>query len=352
MIIRHKFFLLLLIMSVISCSKIDRNKTNKVVVRETFFVQVNTNITSNNSLNLESDCGVLVLPVGYTKNKDKPTRMVIYCHSGSGSVTTEGSEAESVDFVWYLVSQGYAVMSMMGMPETYSKRLEIDPGRTVGSPISLQSNILGYKYVIENFNIAQDGCFIFSNSNGGLMACNIVNFTDIPVLAQSGIAPLISMVNAWNITSASVRPDGFKAYQNRANIIRIFGKKDIKTQQDLNNAVYEKDKISIYDPFDYCINQTTKPYRSPYLIFSGKSETIINYNIAKEFTEKMNLRGSNIILDDNEEYGNHSIVPSPIIVGSFQYNGKDYPLKLTVKKVLDFFKTYNPSMNDGKKQSI
>lgn len=310
-----------------------------------FDISVDTSrMGGDEAVNLVKDVGVLILPAGYS-NSSKSVRLVIYCHSGGGDVIYNGSEAESVDFVKYFVSQGYAVMSMMGMPQDYSERLNIDKGRTVGSPVSLRSNILGYQYVIKNYRIAKDGCFVFSNSNGGLMASNIVNLTDIPVLAQAGIAPLISIEqNAWFVASRAMLPQGFPSYQNRANIIRIYGMKNISTHAELLNAVYEKDKVGVYDPFDYCMNQTSIPYRAPYLIFSGKGDTVIKRNVALLFAEEMNSRGSTIIVDGDEEYGNHDVAPKPVFVGSFEYMEQVYQLKLTVKKVCDFLNSYNPDI--------
>lgn len=328
----------------------DNNDIEKIEKIERFTIKVNTNLDDEkDGVKLEEDRCVLILPSNYSEDKRSQIRLVIYCHSGGGFVGTNSSEAENADFVKYFVSKGYAVLSVSGIPESYAIDMRIDKGRTVGSPISLNSNVLGYKYVIENYNIAKDGCFIFSNSNGGLMASNIVNLTNIPVLAQSGLAPLLSIErNGWFIPSGPVFLKHFLAYQNRANIIRIFGMENVETQEQLNSAVYEKEKVAQYDPFDYCIHQTSKPYRAPYLIFSFKNDVSIYYDIAKEFSEQMNARGSEVILNDTDEYGGHNVPSNPIIVGDFNYIGQNIPLKLTVKVVGDFFDSYNPDINDRK----
>lgn len=338
-------FNLFVLLVFVSCDKGD-NDINNVTKREFFAISVSTSpIGGNEASELESDLGVLLLPEDYFNTK-RSIRVVIYCHSGGGYVTSTDSEAENMDFVKYFVSKGYAVLSMMGMPVEYSERLDIDPGRYVGSHVSLRSIIAGYKYIINKYRIAKDGCFVFSNSNGGLLAGNIVNLTTIPVLAQSGVAPLLSTeLNGWNVSTRSTRKHGFKAYQNRANIIRLFGMKNITTYEELVSASYEKNKVGVYDPYDYCMNQTKLKYKSPYLIFSGKSETVIIYDLAEKFRDEMNLRGAKIILDTDEEYGNHSIAPSPLIVGNFQYENSGYPLKLTVKKTGDFFDFYNPDLH-------
>lgn len=337
-----------LLLSVSSCNS-DKIESTHIEKIERFAIQVSTNpIGGDEQSNLETDWGVLILPIGYSKENSNKTRLVIYCHSGGGTVTDKTSEAESVDIVQYLVSQGYAVMSMQGMPATYAERLHIDLCRTVGSHISLRSIKIGYRYILRKYNIARDGCFVFSNSNGGLMASNIVTLTKIPVLAQAGLAPLLSIErNVWNIQSGTLS-NGFKSYQNRANVIRIYGMNPISTQDDLNNSVYEKDKVGIYDPFDYCLHQTKQPYRTPYLIFTMKQDGVVLHSIAQEFTTKLNDRGSNIILSDIEEYGGHNVPASPVITGNFTYMNIDLKLRQTVEEIGKFFNSYNPDLNGSR----
>lgn len=308
-----------------------------------FPVDVSTSdIGADETSNLETDWGMLLQPA---KKSEEPIRLVIYCHSGGGITSETSSEAEGVDFVKYFVSKGYAVLDMGGMPMSYAKRIRVDQGRTVGSHISLRAMNAGYKYVTEDCNIADDGCFVFSNSNGGLLASNLVNLTELPILAQSGVAPLLSTEkNGWVIPSGPVYFKEFTSYQIRANIIRIFGMKAIKHDTELLNAQYEKEKVGIYDPFDYCINQTNEPYRVPYLIFTCKNDQIVYYDIAKEFSEKMNARGSKITISDIEEYGAHNIAANNIYVGSFNYMDTNISLKLTVKTVGDFFDAHNPDL--------
>lgn len=336
-------------MLLVSCEKNTENQEQekiKGISIHRFLIDVSTSdVGGDESSNRDGDWGMLLLP---KRDPDKPVRLVIYCHSGGGITSATKSEAENIDFVKYFVSKGYAVLDMCGMPRAYAERIRVDFGRTVGSHVSLRAMVNGYKFVTENFNIAKDGCFVFSNSNGGLLACNLVNLTNLPILAQSGLAPLISTgKNGWYVPSGPVHLREFTIYQNRANISRIFGMKVINNQTDLINAQYEKEKVGVYDPFDYCINQTDKPYRTPYLILTFKNDRMIFYDIAKEFSDKMNARGSKIIINDIEEYGGHNVAANPIIVGSFDFLNENIPLKLTVKTVGDFFDLYNPSLKNG-----
>ena len=80
------------------------------------------------------------------------------------------------------------------MPESYSERLQVDHTRCLGNPVSVRSVIKAYDYIKEHFNnIDFSGCVVYCNSNGGLTASSLVNHTSIPILAQGGLCPLISI---------------------------------------------------------------------------------------------------------------------------------------------------------------
>lgn len=335
-----------MLLCLVSCkepSVIDIPGPENVMVHR-FPFQVSTSaIGGDTTQNLETDWAVLIMPKTSLIN---PVRLVVYCHSGGGIVTEQDiSESEKVDITQYLVSKGYAVLDVGGLPMSYANRLNVDPGRTVGSYVALRSMLKAYDYVTEQFNIAKDGCFLMSNSNGGLLASNIVNLSDMPVLAQSGLAPLISLErNTWFVESGAVHGGGFTSYQNRANIARLFGMQcSLNTQEELLNAKYEKEKVGVYDPFDYCVNQSKEPYRVPYLIFTLKDDKFVYYDLTQEFAQKMNERGSKIVLSDIDEYGAHNVIPKPVILGDFVYGVKK-PLKLTVKTIGDYFDSYNPDL--------
>jgi hypothetical protein len=291
----------------------------------------------------DRDLGVLILPESYSLEGD-PARLVIYCHGGSGYVTMENSEAEQQDVVKYFVSQGLAVLSMMGMPEKYAGEIKVDECRNLGFPAALEAYQKGYDFVVEKYNINKTGCFLFSNSHGGLIASNIVNLTDIPVIAQSGASPLLSIAhNAWFVPTHSWGIHGeFSEYQIKANIIKLYNMTSpISSLDELKNAVYEKDKTGIYDPYDYLINQTALPYKTPYMILSSREDEIVYHFIAESFMGILNQRGSNITIEDAREWGAHNVPADPVYVGEFSYNGVTIGLRESYQKVYNFFISYD-----------
>lgn len=315
----------------------DRLQTEKVERFEVLVETSNPNVVGSIQ-RLESDKGLIMLPMGYSSN-GKPTKLIIYCHSGSGTVTDTQSESETDNYCKYFVSLGYAVLDMAAMPKDLSDRLVIDCGRTVGSFVAVRSYVEGYNFVMKKYNLDPNGCYMFSNSNGGLVSLNLGNLTTIPIIAQAGMCPLLSIeLNAWNIRNASLG-SGFTSYQIRANIVRIYGMQDIKSQIELNNAVYDKEKVKNYDPYDYILNHMDKAYKIPYKIFQPKNDPIVNYLLAEKLVQVTNSRGGNMILRPFET-GGHTAEPINEIVGEYSFKGKTYPITPTIVEVVNYFKSF------------
>lgn len=306
------------------CTKGEKDMpAHETIVR--FQVDVETDLNENGIYNLEKDWCVLMLPENDGQSRSIP--LVIYCHSGGGTVDSVSSEAENSDFTRYFTSQGCAVLCTAGMPESYSTRLRLDHNRCLGSPISVRSVQKAYDYILDHYRVINpDSCLLFCNSNGGLTASSVVNLTSIPVIAQSGLCPLISIEkNVWEGL-------GYKI-----GLIRMFGMK---------SNTYEKDKVGKYDPYDYNTKQKT-PYKCPYLIIQPKGDHFVSYDIAVEFAKIMNAKGSNITVINTDEVGGHNVIPEPEIVGDYNYMGKNYQLNKTVRDVYLFFRNHR-MRSDGK----
>jgi hypothetical protein len=329
-----KYFVLLLILASCSASQVEPDPEKiKTETTSRFDISVdsnNPNVSSEKNTEL-LDKGVLILPKNYSKTSI-PVKLVIYCHSGGGYVDDWFSEAEESNHCKFMSSLGYAVLDMNGIPIELASKLKIDKGRTVGNFVPLRSYIKGYQYVIKNFNIDDKGCYVFANSNGGLTCMNLVNLTNIPILAQAGVCPVVSIEkNLWNYSGGTIENSGgeFKAFQNRANIIRLFGMSEITTQEDLNIAKFDKSKVGKYDPFEYLINGLTTDYRVPFKIFQPKDDWAVSYKITKQLADEMQKRGGNIVLREFET-GGHSPEPQQGVVGSFVYKNIQQPLTPTV----------------------
>jgi hypothetical protein len=348
--ILHWIILLFFIPIHVSCNEIhdidDAKNDGSMFLEnqkiERFEIRVDTSNPNikGSSVNLEKEIGLIMLPIGYSAI-GKPTKLIIYCHSGSGTVTENYSEVENDKYCKYFVSLGYAVMDVSGLPKTYTDRMRIDYGRTVGSFIAVRSYVEGYNYVVQNYNIDPNGCYVFANSSGGLVSLNLGNLTKIPILAQAGICPLLSIEhNAWNITLGAMTGGQFTAYQIRANIIRIYGMQNVQTQNELNNAKYEKEKVGIYDPFDFILNQSSEPYPYPYKIFQTKDDAIVYYKLAEKLVQIDNSRRGNMVLRSFEK-GSHTAEPLKDTLGYFNYMKKKFPINTSNFEVATWFEQHN-----------
>ncbi|SEA87102.1 hypothetical protein SAMN05443667_110120 [Flavobacterium gillisiae] len=284
------------------------------------------------------DKGLIILPKGYSSSGN-PVKLVIYGHGGGGYVSDNFSESENDNYCKFMSSLGYAVLDMSGIPEGLVSKLKIDRGRTVGSFIALRSYIAGYDFVMDNFNIDRSGCYFFGNSNGGLTGMNLANLSEIPFIAQAGICPMISIErNLWSYNAGTLSLSGgeFNSLQNRANIIRLFGMENVNNQVELNKAIYEKDKVGVYDPFDYLIYQNNSDYSVPFKIFQTKDDWAVKFSLTKEFVDIMNKRGNNISLREFES-GGHTPEPQKGSVGTYIYHYNNYSLTATVLEVAKWF---------------
>lgn len=286
-----------------------------------------------------SDLGVLMLPYGYNLNSEK-TDLIVYCHSGGGTVTERNSECESMSYCKYLVTRGYAILSMASMPAKLSRRLKIDHNRTVGSEISLKCSLEGLDYVRKNY-VFSDQIYLLSNSNGGLLASNLVHFSNVEFNAQCGIAPLLSIeCNAWSISSGAMSGGRFNCLQNRANIITLFGMPSVSSVEELISAEYDKTKVGELDPYDYYMNETDIEYPCPYLLFSCVNDNTVLHSIASQFCEEMNRRGGHIQIDTTTSYGAHNVSPKARIIGYFSYKGETLELNEVYEKIYNYYQQY------------
>lgn len=326
--------LVLFLLMLVAC---DRQPITEDIPSEIEIIHFKVSVTYNGER--YSDLGVLMLPYGYNLNSEN-TDLIVYCHSGGGTVAEHSSECESMPYCKYLVTRGYAILSMAAMPAKLSRRLKIDHDRTVGSEISLECSLKGLDYVRNNY-VFSGQTYLLSNSNGGLLASNLVHFSEVEFNAQCGIAPLLSIENnAWNISSGAMSGGRFSRFQNRANIIALFGMPSVSSVEELIAAKYDKAKVGELDPYHYYMNETDAEYPCPYLVFSCVNDNTVLHSITSEFCEEMNRRGGHIQVDTTTSYGAHNVSPNPRIIGSFSYKGELLELNEIYEKIHVFYLLY------------
>ncbi|MGV8830187.1 MAG: T9SS type A sorting domain-containing protein [Breznakibacter sp.] len=286
-----------------------------------FQVDISTSYPGEDSF-IENDHGVIILPRQYSSS-GKPVPLIIGCHGGGGTVSSETSQLETSALYQYLVSLGYAVMDMAGMPEAFSKRLRIDHNRCLGSYVSIRAYEAGYQYVINKYNLDTTRCYVIGGSNGGLTALNLVRLSNIPFVCLAGVAPLVSIgEQAWNIPLGAYSGGEFQSFQNRANIIRLYRMKDVFSLNELKSAQFEKERVSYFDPFDSIWVNKFFVY-CPVMIWHSVNDEVLSVSYSIQFVKLLNsIRSNNARLITLAKGGHSPLsVNDTIVLNVFYQNG-------------------------------
>lgn len=225
------------------------------------------------------DWGVLLLPENNFE-KGAPSRLVIVCHGAGGTVTGSGSQIENFPLTKYLISEGFAVMDMAGLPEMFAQEIGINPFNNLGSGIAIQSYIKGYHWVIENYNINRDGVHLWGGSMGGLTSNNLLYHSQIPVLSQSAACPVTDLYNqAWLFPWSNNAP--------RIAMAKLF---------DFDNKdIYEIEKVEGFNPIltnSWLINdQRFKVHGVPYKIWHADEDPVVTYQGSVDFVNAIKRTG-------------------------------------------------------------
>lgn len=212
---------------------------------ENFFVDVDVNIaTTNNSnesvadsVNLQKDRCVLVLPENYNRS-GKPTRLIICGHGTGWKCISSTAKPWVGDLNLDLfLNEGYALLGLNGTPGDLDG---LANGHN-GTPQCYRSVLAAYKYVIGKYNIATNGVFTMGYSMGTLMTTQISCFNDIPVLAQIVYSPSFPLMKSqFTLKSAEVR-------ERMCDKFGFIGQKPTFTSQ---NPPSEQEQQYVLDNFD------------------------------------------------------------------------------------------------------
>lgn len=222
-----------------------------------FSVPVNCNLAdvdsdtlnTQDALNEYYDWGILKLPTNYAQT-GTPIRLVISCH---GTGTWIDQDSYSINSVAdFLLTQGFAVMDMNGIPASFVGSDGTDNGkRHYGAPFAQQSYIKGYHWILDRYNIAKDGCFIYGISMGGLSSFQVVLSGSIPVIAQGAYCPCIDLFkqaycNPWN--NGTVQRADIAQYFGFKGTAPTFTNNKPPTQAEIDYFKNNVDKVIGYSP--------------------------------------------------------------------------------------------------------
>ena len=283
----------------INNKRIDENEI-------TFIYEVNGGDNNN-----YYSTGIIKLPPNYTQ-EGQPTRAIIWCH-GSGDYMDKTSQVISrhySQYIQYLVDEGYAVIDFWG----WSTKFDIRAAQ-MATPTGMSCITQGYKWVVENYNIAKDGVFVFGKSLGGINAISLCSNKGVPVLACCGLAPEINPIHVafgYNVDARrSVAIDfGFTNYD-------VLLEETVDTTSEAFKICVSEnaDKISGYNPLwtglidvpmsklvnmsewanghDTVWDSAHRIFPIPIKIFIAEDDGACSYNVCNKFIKT--IKNSNYI---------------------------------------------------------
>ena len=320
-------------------------------------------IDVQNNNKVYTDNAVLYLPSNYTPNGEA-VKLIIYCKQGSSTITSTTNPIESVGFYNYLLSLGYAILGVDGVSDEWRTELGLDETRVVGNPLAVIATENAYNYVIENYNIDSNGCFISGYSQGGHYAQNVIDLTNIPILAAAEQSPVCSMrYHQWDL-NAKVTVNGVSYTKAaRLNVARIYGFTSISTNQELLNLQYDESLVALYDPWVRNSENTyngfvqkdnlwylpdnvsldditmTKQIKCPLKIWCSEDDSALGADVMKVFVKAIQNASGDAEISVAAS-GGHGFFTKQESVGTFYENNKKYnTLKIAVE-IAEWFEKY------------
>lgn len=327
-----------------------------------YFTAVDINTAPYANKVYKDNC-VLYLPKTYSP-EGIPVKLVIFCKQGSSQITNSSNPIENLKIFNYLISLGYAILGVDGMPDDLTAELKLDDTRVVGNYVAVRATNLAYDYVVNNYNIDTNGCFIFGYSQGGHYAQNVVDLTSIPILAVAELSPVCSMrYHQWDLKSSKTIDGVSFARPARLNIARLYGFSPVTNDAELTNLQYNAMNVAGYDPWtrntidsytDFVQSgnlwklpsgvtlndiKMKKFTRAPLKIWCAENDTALGCDVMKVYIKAIKNAGQ---IADIRVYntGGHSLYSSQSSIGTFTENGSSYPLIPVAYEIAQWFNNF------------
>ena len=265
-----------------------------------------------------TDYGYIMLPTNYT-SYGEPTRLIIVCHGAGGKRSTYQSDSWKTDQNTFWTDMGYAIMDMAACPKPLTTD---DRAIHYGNPTVVDCYKAGFDYVMENFNLKQDGIYVIGTSMGGLSSFQIVQSGKFPVLAQVGFCPAIDLFKQaycakWGSAERDYQKSHISSYfgfegapasftntfptDAEIELYRNNFEKTVNYSPILHNVV-EGDIASIFgvipttatgtDAAEAAIYaQLTATHPCPVMIIHSKDDSVVSYRYSQYFVDMLKRSG-------------------------------------------------------------
>ena len=265
---------------------------------------------------------------------DKPMKLLILCHGGGVTVT------ETVDN-WYNYQNigkifnalGYAVLLTNGMPRDWADEKGIGIDRQCGNWMAVQSVVKAYDYVINKYNIDPNGCYVYGQSQGGMVAENIAELSGLPILATILESPAISMQYAQLYIDRAI------SYLNALygfNSQETYNKEKCIGLDPLLRNVYPDiimtgNSVSTLDIDIDTMKQKKYRTNTPILIIRSLADTTISPKLIGAYAKAIINGGGNCKLITYTSAG-HSTIASTSVIGSID----GYDVRASLYEIIVF----------------
>lgn len=293
-----------------------------------FTVSVNCNLYANteNTTETYEDNGFIIFPDTYEKYCTS-TRLVMNCHGAGGTVTTDDSQTEHQLLAQYLVANGYAVMDVNGLPQTYAEKNGIDLRNNIGSPIAIECYVKAYHYCIENFNLYPE-VFVHGASMGGISSTNLVLSERIPVIAHSAFCPVLDTYNQIFLHPWS---GGLPKYA----LGKIYGL-DIKNGE----YIYDEEKMMGCNPIK---NPKAQHYPVPVKFWHCEDDEVVAISVTRSFIDKIMKSGRSASLRTFENGGHEPQLAGEYVekpCGNVIFNQSELKITPAVEEAFAWIKSF------------
>lgn len=273
------------------------------------------------------DCGWVMFPPNYTPDGE-PVPLVVYCHGTTGypSLYADASErtAESLyaEGVRFLCNNGYAVADCSGLTSADNPN---NSNCSLGMPSHRTSIVNMVKYLTANYNICDDGIYIYGKSAGGFITHSLAYMQPIKIKAAGAMNPAICLLLSQknhttqklpcvkNTASQIGSPEiTFTAWGDDAkqyfidNIARwrqidaFFQGVDLTDEQvaQIVSACYDADTNQIKNvaTATQIVNSAKRFISCPTLIFSDPADTSVAHDTMLKYTQMAQRTGSPVYL--------------------------------------------------------
>ena len=132
------------------------------------------------------DNGYVMLPVNYSRDGE-PVPLVVFVHGTGGQTFTSDPSALYIDLMKFVVNNGYALADCSGVTNANSS-----VGNAFAAPSYTAAITNLVKFLTSNYNIKDDGIYIYCKSSGGFV-CHLLALTqNIKIRAVASLAPALS----------------------------------------------------------------------------------------------------------------------------------------------------------------